>query len=172
MKCDEREKNYNLLIGSFNPTGKQQQQQKKDFSTWILETSENVYLFVTLSCLVSFVVCIYMGIAKLFTQLHPAHFSLHPTLGNSLNIIWTKISNAIGQFPQIQAEKFKVLRFDWKLAHMISWRCWFRVQNWIFEILSPKSICRELWAKKVQVDRFARKLAHMVSRGSWFLLRH
>ena len=129
MKCDEREKNYNLLIGSFNPTGKQQQQQKKDFSTWILETSENVYLFVTLSCLVSFVVCIYMGIAKLCTQLHPAHFSLHPTRGNSLNIIWTKISNVIGQFPQIQAEKFKVLRFDWKLAHMISWRCWFRVQN-------------------------------------------
>ena len=33
MKCDEREKNYNLLIGSFNPTGKQQRQQKKDFST-------------------------------------------------------------------------------------------------------------------------------------------
>ena len=35
------------------------------------------------------------------TQLHPAHFSLHPPLCNTLNNIWTKILHVIGQFPQI-----------------------------------------------------------------------
>ena len=35
------------------------------------------------------------------TQLHPAHFSLHPALCNTLNNIWTKILYVIGQFPQI-----------------------------------------------------------------------
>ena len=50
--------------------------------------------------------------------LHPAHISLHPALCNTLNAIRTKLSHVIGQFPQISAEKFKVLYFDWKLAHM------------------------------------------------------
>ena len=35
------------------------------------------------------------------THLHPAHFSLHPALCNTLNSIWTKILYVIGQFPQI-----------------------------------------------------------------------
>ena len=35
------------------------------------------------------------------TQLHPAHFSLHPALCNPLNNIWTKVLHVIGQFPQI-----------------------------------------------------------------------
>ena len=31
----------------------------------------------------------------------PAHFTLHPTLCNTLNNIWTKILHVTGQFPQI-----------------------------------------------------------------------
>ena len=34
-------------------------------------------------------------------HLHPAHFSLHLALCNTLNNIWTKILHVIEQFPQI-----------------------------------------------------------------------
>ena len=34
-------------------------------------------------------------------HLHPTHFSLHTALCNTLNVIRTKISHVIGQFPQI-----------------------------------------------------------------------
>ena len=44
--------------------------------------------------------------------LHPAHFSLHLTLCTTFNVIRTKISHLIGQFPQIQVEKFRVVHFD------------------------------------------------------------
>ena len=41
-------------------------------------------------------------ITELCTHLlHPAHFSLHPALYNTLNDIRTKISHVIEQFPQI-----------------------------------------------------------------------
>ena len=62
-------------------------------------------------------------------HLHPAHFNLHLALCNTLNNIWTKILRVIGQFPQIWAKKFKVVHFDWKLAHMAFWRCWFQIQT-------------------------------------------
>ena len=51
-------------------------------------------------------------------HLHRAHFSLHLAFCNTLKIIRTKVFHAIGQFLQIQTEKFKVVRFYWKLAHM------------------------------------------------------
>ena len=51
-------------------------------------------------------------------HLHPAHFSLTPAFCNTLKIIRTKVFHVIGQFLQIQTEKFKVVRFSWKLAHM------------------------------------------------------
>ena len=53
---------------------------------------------------------------------HQAHFSIHPALCNTLNIITTKILHVIGQFPQIQTKKIKVVHLVWKLAHMVSWR--------------------------------------------------
>ena len=62
-------------------------------------------------------------------HLHPAHFSLHQILCNTLNNIRTKILHVMGQFPQIWAEKLKVVHFDWKLGHMVSWMCWFRIQK-------------------------------------------
>ena len=34
-------------------------------------------------------------------HLHPVHLSVHPALCNTLNVIRTKISHVIGQFPQI-----------------------------------------------------------------------
>ena len=64
-----------------------------------------------------------VGIPKPCTNLHPAHFSLHQALWNTLNVIRTKILHVIGQFPQIQVKKCKVFHFDRKLAHMVSWRC-------------------------------------------------
>ena len=42
-----------------------------------------------------------MDITNPCTHLHPAHFSLNPALSNTLNVIRTKISHVIGQFPQI-----------------------------------------------------------------------
>ena len=53
-----------------------------------------------------------MDITKPCTHLHPANFSLHPALCNTLNISRTNILHVIGQFPQIQVEKFKVVHFD------------------------------------------------------------
>ena len=53
-----------------------------------------------------------MRITKPCIHLHQAHFSLHPALCNTLNVIRTKILHIIGQFPQIQVEKFKVVHFD------------------------------------------------------------
>ena len=51
-----------------------------------------------------------VGITKPCTHLlHPAHFSLHLALCNTLNVIRTKISYVIGQFPQLQSKKFKVV---------------------------------------------------------------
>ena len=38
----------------------------------------------------------------------------------------------IGQFPQFQAENFKFVRFDLTLAHMISWRYWFRIRTYFW----------------------------------------
>ena len=48
-------------------------------------------------------------------NLHPAHLSLHPALCNTLNVIITKMSNVIGQFPQIYTEnsKLSVLPENW-----------------------------------------------------------
>ena len=70
------------------------------------------------------------------THLHPAHFRLHPALCNTFNVIRTKILHVHKQFLQILEEKFEVVRFTWKLTHMLSWKCWFRIQTWIFEIPS------------------------------------
>ena len=36
-----------------------------------------------------------------------------------------KISKPKSIFGQILAEKVKVVHFGWKLAHRVSWRCWF-----------------------------------------------
>ena len=63
------------------------------------------------------------------THLHPAHFHLHPALCNTPNNIWTKILHVIEQFPQIWAKKLKIVLFDWQLARMVYWRCWFRIQT-------------------------------------------
>ena len=42
-------------------------------------------------------------------QLHPAHFSLHPALCNTLINIRTKIPNLIGQFPQFRTKNSKLI---------------------------------------------------------------
>ena len=47
---------------------------------------------------------------------------LIPTL-----VFW--ISNPNFLFGQIWAKKVKVVRFNWKLARMISWGCWFLFQH-------------------------------------------
>ena len=57
--------------------------------------------------------------ASTCTHLHPAHFSFHPALCNTLNVIKTKISLVNGQFSQIKVKKLEVVHFKWKLAHMV-----------------------------------------------------
>ena len=98
--------------------------------------------------------------------LHLAHFNLHPALCNTSNII------RIGKFPQISAEKFKVVRFDWKLVYMVSWRCWFRIRTEIFEIPTRKLRFGHIWSGKVKNVRFTWTLPQTVSHGCWFLFRH
>ena len=53
-------------------------------------------------------------------NLHPAHLSLHPPLCNTLNVIITKTSHLIGQFPQIYTEnsKLSVLSENWLSWHI------------------------------------------------------
>ena len=75
-------------------------------------------------------------------------------------------------FGKIWAQNVKVVRFVWKLAHMVSQGCWFLFLHWFSEILTPKLIFRQIWAKKGKVVRFAWKLAHMVSRECWLLFQH
>ena len=81
-------------------------------------------------------------------HLHTAHFSLHLAFCNTLNNIWTKILHLIVQFPQILAEKLKVVHFDWKLTHMVYWGIdsesrlrflKFRPQNPFFGKFGPKN---------------------------------
>ena len=93
-----------------------------------------------------------------FIPLHPAHINLYPALYNTLSIIRTNILHLIGYFPQIQTEKFKVVRFGWKVAHMVSWRYWFRNRIYIFEISTPKFIFRSIWVKKSQNCPFCLKV--------------
>ena len=45
-------------------------------------------------------------------HLHPAHLSLHPALGDTLNVIRTKISHLIGQFLKMSVENLKVVHFE------------------------------------------------------------
>ena len=47
---------------------------------------------------------------------------LIPTL-----VFW--ISNPNFLFGQIWAKKVKVVRFNWKLTHMVSWKCRFRIRT-------------------------------------------
>ena len=62
------------------------------------------------------------------TQLHPpplSSFQLPPSSLQHPKHYRTKILQAIGQFHQIWADKFEVVHFEWKLAHIVSWRCSF-----------------------------------------------
>ena len=59
----------------------------------------------------------------------PSSIHLHPVLCNTPNNIRTKISHVIEQFPQFLVEKFKVVHFDWKLAHNVCWWCWLWIQT-------------------------------------------
>ena len=101
-----------------------------------------------------------------FINLHPAHFSLHPALCNTLNNIWTKILYIIGQFPQIQAKKLKVIHFDWKLAHMVYWRCSFQPNpDFDFWYSDLKVYCRGNLGPKFQSCLFYLKIgSHRISR--------
>ena len=94
-------------------------------------------------------------------NLHLAHFSLHPTLCNTLNNIWAKILHVIGQFSQIYAEKLFILTENW--------HTWYiggvhsnQIQTSIFEIPTPKSILEQIWVQKFKVVCFVWKLVHIV----------
>ena len=49
------------------------------------------------------------------THLHPAHFSVHPALCNTLNVIRTKISHVMGNFPKFRPKNLTlpVLTENW-----------------------------------------------------------
>ena len=94
---------------------------------------------------------------------------------------WIPNPNSI--FEQTWAEKFRVVRFARKLAHIISLGCWFLLRHYFSEILTlvsrmlifiltlffwhskPKSL---FWANlswKSQIVYFAWKLTHRISGG-------
>ena len=135
-------------------------------------------------------------------HLHPAHFSLHPALANTLNKnlgrkiqscpFWLKIgshgilevlipntdldfwnSNPKIHFWGNLGPKSQSCPFWLKIgAHGVS-RILILISTLVFWISNQKSIFGQIWAKKVKVIRFVWKLAHMVSSGCWFLLfRH
>ena len=99
------------------------------------------------------------------TQLQSAYFSLPPTLCIPLNVIRTKTLDVIGQFPQIYAKKLKVVRFDSKLAHLVSWKCWFQIWTLDFWNSSPKIHFWENLGQKNQSCLFCLKTdTHGISR--------
>ena len=66
-----------------------------------------------------------------------------------------KISNANFLFGQIWAKKVKVVHFNWKLTHMVSWKCRFRIRTWIFEIPTPQnSFLGKFGSKKSKLSVF------------------
>ena len=84
------------------------------------------------------------------TQLHPPPPSSLQPSPCSLQHSQQNLNQNIARnwaIPQIQAKKLKNIHFEWKLAHMVYWRCSFRIQTQIFEIPSPKSIFGQIWAK-------------------------
>ena len=83
-----------------------------------------------------------------------------------------QISNPNFLFEQIWAKKVKVVRFNWKLTHMVCWKCRFRIRTLIFEIQTPKFIFGQIWVEKVKVVRFFWKLVRMASWWCWFLFQH
>ena len=54
---------------------------------------------------------------------------LTPTL-----VFW--ISKLKSIFEQILAEKVKVVHFGWKLAHRVSWVCWFLFRHYLSQFLT------------------------------------
>ena len=75
-------------------------------------------------------------------------------------------------FWEILAQNFEVVRFFWKLVYIVSQGCWFLIQAYSFNILTPNSIFEQVWAQKFKVFCFVWKLVHMVSQGCWFLFQH
>ena len=51
-------------------------------------------------------------------------------------VFW--ISSPISAFGKMWAEKIKAVCLVWKLAHMVSWRCWFQIRAWNFWNSDPK----------------------------------
>ena len=100
----------------------------------IIGGANSFYILTTLISSAWMFLC-WLHMPLLFSNRHcytvhpppPSSINHHPALCNILNIIKAKISHLIGQFPQIQAGKFKVIRFDWKLAHMVFWCYWFQI---------------------------------------------
>ena len=90
---------------------------------------------------------------------------LHPDL-----IFWNSDPKIL--FWTNLGRKFKVVRFAWKLAHMVSWRSWFCIRTQFLKILTATSIFGPIWAEKVKVVIFAWKLAHRVFRRCCFLFLH
>ena len=75
-----------------------------------------------------------------------------------------EISTLKFTFGQIWAQKLKVVRFVWKLVHIVSQGCWFRIQIYIFEISTPKSIFGQ-FGPKIQSSLFSLKIGtHSISR--------
>ena len=68
---------------------------------------------------------------------------------------------------QIWAQTLKVVRFVWKLVHIVSPGCWFRMQTYIFAISSPKFLFGEIWTKKFKVVCVAWKLVQTVYERCW-----
>ena len=96
------------------------------------------------------------------THLHPAYFSLHPALCNTLNNIWTKILHVIGQFPQILTKNWHTWYFGGVDSESRLRFLKFRPQNPFLGKFGPKKskLC------------FVKKLVHMVSQRCWFLFQH
>ena len=95
------------------------------------------------------------------THLHPAYFSLHPALCNTLNNIWTKILHVIGAISQNLGQKIKSCSFWLKLdTHCI-----------LHIVICPKSTFGQIWTQEFKVDRFVWKLVLLVSQGYWFRIQ-
>ena len=66
------------------------------------------------------------------TQLHPPPPSSFQPPPSSLQHPQQYLNQNIARNWAISpnlGQKFKVVHFDWKLAHMVYWRCWFRIQT-------------------------------------------
>ena len=81
------------------------------------------------------------------------------------------ISNLKSIFGKFWARNFKVVHFDWKLAHMVYWVCWFLFWHHFSRFTNLNPFLGRVRPTKwnCSCSLFYLMLLHIISRRCWFI---